>query len=208
MTTVYVWEVERGCICFSLETTRGREVIFYIEIQRSGCRSIGLRDISLSIEWGRGFIKRRLFFHALCFSRHFFKVYKDLKTVSERRRPVRPGYRRLSIFLPEDLYLEIHGIAGRSVSGWIEEVLRERLEIEKRKRMLGLLPEPLREKLVRTAGSEEAAVHLLAKVVEKGLAEIEEEEDEELVQEVIGEANERERLAQLKQASKSLSGRG
>ena len=127
--------------------------------------------------------------------------------MSERRR-VRPGYRRLSIFLPEDLYLEIHGIAGRSVSGWIEQVLRERLETEKRKRMLGLLPEPLREKLVKAAGSEEAATHLLTKVVERGLAEIEEEEDEELVQEVLGEAHGRERLSEVKRASKSLSGRG
>lgn len=124
------------------------------------------------------------------------------------RRSGKPGYRRLSIFLPEDLYLEIHGIAGRSVSGWIEEVLREKLEAEKRKRMLGLLPEPLREKLVKTAGSEEAAVHLLAKVVEKGLAELEEDEDEELVQEVLGEAHKRERLSEVKRASKSLSGGG
>ena len=128
--------------------------------------------------------------------------------MGERRRTVRPGYRRLSIFLPEDLYLEIHGIAGRSVSGWIEQVLRERLEIEKRKRMLSVLPEPLREKLVKTAGSEEAAIHLLAKVVEKGLAEIEEEEDEDLMQEVLGEAQERERLSEVKRAPSSLSGRG
>lgn len=116
--------------------------------------------------------------------------------MGERRRSaVRPGYRRLSVFLPEDLYLEIHGIAGRNVSGWIEQVLRERLEAEKRKRVLSLLPEPLREKLVKTAGGEEAAVHLLAKVVERGLAELEEDEVEEAAQEAIGFAHARERLA-------------
>jgi hypothetical protein len=112
--------------------------------------------------------------------------------VGERRRAVRPGYRRLSIFLPEDLYLEIHGIAGRSVSSWVEQVLRERLEAEKRKRLLGLLPEPLREKLVKTAGSEDAAVHLLAKVIERGLAELEEDEVEEAAQEAIGFAHRQE----------------
>jgi hypothetical protein len=117
--------------------------------------------------------------------------------VGERRR-VRPGYRRLSIFLPEDLYLEIHGIAGRSVSGWIEQVLRERLEAEKRKRLLGLLPEPLREKLVKTAGGEDAAVHLLAKVIEKGLAEMEEDEVEEAAQVAIGFAHRQERLAEAR----------
>jgi hypothetical protein len=124
------------------------------------------------------------------------------------RSAVRPGYRRLSIFLPEDLYLEIHGIAGRSVSGWIEQVLRERLEAEKRKRMLGLLPEPLREKLVRAAGSEDAAVHLLVKAIEAGLTELEAAEDEDLVQEVLGDVHARERLSEVKQASKSLSGGG
>jgi KaiC/GvpD/RAD55 family RecA-like ATPase len=51
---VYVWEVERGCICFSLESVRGGEKNFYIEIQRGGGCSIGLRVIFLSIEWGRG----------------------------------------------------------------------------------------------------------------------------------------------------------
>jgi histone H3/H4 len=121
--------------------------------------------------------------------------------VGERRRAVRPGYRRLSVFLPEDLYLEIHGIAGRSVSGWIEQVLRERLEAEKRKRMLGLLPEPLREKLVKTAGSEEAAVHLLAKVIERGLAEIEEDEVEEAAQEAIGFVHRQERREEMKARS-------
>jgi hypothetical protein len=50
VTAVYVWEVERGCICFSLESVRGGEEIFYIEIQRSGGCSIGLRPIFLSIE--------------------------------------------------------------------------------------------------------------------------------------------------------------
>ena len=54
MTAVYVWEVERGCICFSVESVRGGEEIFYIEIQKGGGCSIGLRDISLSFEWGRG----------------------------------------------------------------------------------------------------------------------------------------------------------
>ena len=128
--------------------------------------------------------------------------------MGERRRAVKPGYKRLSIQLPEELVSEVFALTGRNPSVWIEQVLRERLEIEKRRRMLGLLPEPLREKLVKAAGSEEAAVHLLTKVVERGLAEIEEEEDEELVQEVLGEAHARERLSEVKQASKSLSGRG
>ena len=125
----------------------------------------------------------------------------------QRRGSVRPGYRRVTISLPEDLYLEIRAAAGyRGLSPWIEKVLREKLEVERRKRLLGLLPEPLREKLVKVAGSEEAAVHLLTKVIEKGLAEIEEEEDENLVQEVLGEAHKRERLSEVKRASKSLSG--
>ena len=128
--------------------------------------------------------------------------------MGERRRTVRPGFKRLSIQLPEELVGEIFAVTGRNPSKWIEQVLRERLEAEKRKRMLGLLPEPLREKLVKTAGSEEAAVHLLAKVVERGLAEIEEEEDEDLVQEVLGEAHARERLAEVKRGPSSLSGRG
>jgi hypothetical protein len=118
--------------------------------------------------------------------------------VGERRRPVRPGYRRLSIFLPEDLYLEIFAAAGRNPSRWIEQVLRERLEEERRRRLLSMLPEPLREKLVKTAGGEDAAVHLLAKVIERGLAEIEEDEVEEAAQEAIGFAHRQERLAGMK----------
>jgi hypothetical protein len=71
--------------------------------------------------------------------------------------------------------------------------------------LLRELPTPLREKLVKTAGSEDAAVHLLVKVIETGLEEL---EDEQAVQEILGEIHERERLAEVKQALKSLSGRG
>jgi hypothetical protein len=121
------------------------------------------------------------------------------------RRSGRPGYRRVTVSLPEDLYEEVRTVAGyRGLSSWIEKVLREKLEEERRRRLLGLLPEPLREKLVKTAGSEDAAVHLLAKVIETGLEEL---EDEEAVQEAIGFAHEQEeRLAGVKRARNSLSG--
>jgi hypothetical protein len=103
---------------------------------------------------------------------------------------------------------EIYAITGRNPSKWVESVLRERLEAEKRKRMLGLLPEPLREKLIKTAGSEDAATHLLVKAIEAGLTELEAAEDEDLIQQVLGEAHERERLSEVKQGQSSLSGRG
>ena len=129
--------------------------------------------------------------------------------MGERRRAVKPGYKRLSVQLPEELLGELYAVAGRSVSSWIEKAVGEKLEEERRRRLLRELPTPLRERLVKTAGGEDAAVHLLTKVIEKGLAEIEEEMDEELMQGVLGEIHEQEeRLAQLKQASKSLSGRG
>jgi Mg/Co/Ni transporter MgtE len=130
--------------------------------------------------------------------------------VGERRRnAVKPGYKRLTVLLPVELYAELRAVSEHNgVSRWIESVLREKLEAERRKRMLGLLPEPLREKLVKTAGSEDAAVHLLAKVVERGLAEIEEEADEDLIQQVLGDVHARERLSEVKRVSKSLSGGG
>jgi predicted DNA-binding protein len=126
--------------------------------------------------------------------------------VSERRRPVKPGYKRLSIQLPEELLSELYAVAGRSVSGWIEKAVVEKLEEEKRRRLLRELPTPLREKLVKTAGSEDAAVHLLVKVIETHLEEL---EDEQAVQEAIGFAHEQEeRLAGVKRGQSSLSGRG
>jgi Mg/Co/Ni transporter MgtE len=128
--------------------------------------------------------------------------------VGERRRAVKPGYKRLSVQLPEELLGELYAVAGRSVSSWIEKAVGEKLEEERRRRLLRELPTPLRERLVKTAGGEDAAVHLLTKVIEKGLAEIEEEMDEELVQEVLGEAHKRERLSEVKRGQSSLSGRG
>jgi hypothetical protein len=119
--------------------------------------------------------------------------------MSERRRAVRPGYRRVTVSLPEDLCEEVRMVAGyRGLSSWVEEAIREKLEAERRRRLLRELPTPLREKLVKAAGSEEAAVHLLAKVIEKGLAELEEDEVEEAAQEAIGFAHRQERLAELK----------
>jgi len=112
--------------------------------------------------------------------------------VGERRRAVRPGCRRLSIQLPEEMVGEIFAVAGRNPSRWIEQVLRERLEEERRRRLLRELPTPLREKLVKTAGSEEAATRLLIKVIEKGLVELEEDEVEEAAQEAIGFAHRQE----------------
>jgi hypothetical protein len=107
--------------------------------------------------------------------------------VERRRGSVRPGYRRVTVSLPEDLYFEIRAAAGyRGLSPWIEKVLREKLEEERRRRLLGLLPEPLREKLVKVAGSEDAAVHLLVKTIEEKL---EEDEVEEAAQEAIAFAH-------------------
>jgi hypothetical protein len=118
--------------------------------------------------------------------------------MSERRRPVRPGYKRLTIQLPEELLSELYAVAGRSVSGWIEKVVVEKLEAERRRRLLRELPTPLREKLVKAAGSEEDATRLLIKVIEKGLAEIEEDEVEEAAQVAIGFAHRQERLAEAR----------
>ena len=111
------------------------------------------------------------------------------------RRSVREGYRRLTIQLPEELLSVLYLHAGRSVSAWIEKAVREKLEEERGKQLLTILPEPLREKLVKVAGSELAASRLVVKLVERGLVEVEEEED---IQEVLGIVHEEERLAKLK----------
>jgi len=113
----------------------------------------------------------------------------------EKRRCVRPGYKRLNIQLPEDLLSELYAHAGRRVSAWIEAAVREKLEEERSRRLLDVLPPLLREKLVKAAGGEAAATRLLPKLVEKGLAELEEEE---VVQEALGEVHRRERLAEPK----------
>ena len=115
--------------------------------------------------------------------------------VMSGRRSVRPGYKRLCAQLPEELVREVYAHAGRSVSAWIEAAVREKLEEERSRQLLTLLPSPLREKLVKAAGGEAAASRLLPKLVEKGLAELEEEE---VVQEALGEVHRRERLAEPK----------
>jgi predicted RND superfamily exporter protein len=119
--------------------------------------------------------------------------------MSERRRSGRPGYRRVTVSLPEDLCEEVRMVAGyRGLSSWVEEAIREKLEAERRRRLLRELPNDIREKLVKTAGSEEAATRLLIKVIEKGLAEIEEDEVEEAAQEAISFMHKQERLAEMK----------
>ena len=110
---------------------------------------------------------------------------------------MREGYRRLNIQLPEDLLSELYALSGRNVSEWIEAVLRERLEEERSRRLLAALPQSLRAKLVGLAGGEAGASKLIVKLIERGLAEVEEEED---IQEVLGIVHEEERLAELRKA--------
>jgi len=115
----------------------------------------------------------------------------------EKRRCVRFGYKRLSIQLPEELVSELYALAGRNVSGWIEVILRERLEQERSKRLLAALPPQLKDKLLAAAGGEAQAQQLLVKLIERSLAEL---EDEDLVQEVLGLVHEKERLTELRKA--------
>ena len=106
-----------------------------------------------------------------------------------RRSSVRPGYRRLSVVLPEGLVSEVYAAAGRNVSKWVEEALRERLEQERSRQLLKVLPLALREKAVKAAGSEQAAPQFVLKLLEQSLTDLEEEEE---VQETLGELHRRE----------------
>ena len=77
------------------------------------------------------------------------------------------------LMLPVELFEECRRRAsarGLSLTRWVEEAMREKLERERARELLVLLPRPVRDKLLGAAGGDEVeAARLFGEILEKAL---------------------------------------
>jgi hypothetical protein len=60
-----------------------------------------------------------------------------------------------------------------SLTRWVEEAIREKLERERARGLLDLLPQPVRDKLLGAAGGDELeAARLFGKILDRALEEL------------------------------------
>jgi len=85
----------------------------------------------------------------------------------------REGVANVHLMLPVELFEESRRRAsarGLSLTRWVEEAVREKLERERARELLVLLPQPVRDKLLGAAGGDEVqAARLFNEVLEKAL---------------------------------------
>jgi len=80
---------------------------------------------------------------------------------------------RIRVTIPRELYEEVKRVSGGRISAWIQEAIREKLERERPRALLDLLPRSAREKLLGAAdGDELQAARLLGKVLDRALEEL------------------------------------
>jgi len=85
----------------------------------------------------------------------------------------REGVANVHLMLPVELFEESRRRAsarGLSLTRWVEEAMREKLERERARELLVLLPRPVRDKLLGAAGGDEVeAARLFGEILEKAL---------------------------------------
>jgi hypothetical protein len=80
---------------------------------------------------------------------------------------------RIRVTLSRELYEEVKRISGGRISDWIEAAVREKLERERARALLDLLPLALRDKLLGAAsGDELEAARLFGKILDRALEEV------------------------------------